>query len=573
MPRKPLKNTEERPAYIDAEGRLDLHKVFQFQARQTELLRNVPRKGGKIFLEPAAPQCLSVGGIRGGKTLGWLMYGVIHYCLAFEKCDILVLRRTFKELDSGAIHDATCGKFIPKELFTYDSSRHIMTFANGSRVVFGHCEHNKERDLAQYLGQAYPFILIDECGQFSPDAWLRLYTRNTINAGCEPDELGNLPIPTIVGCTNPIGPFYEFYRTMFVQKEPWNKPEDARKDESDGTWWVQEAGVWRLIYNPAEFAYQRTTVMDNPELLARDPHILERLNRLPKAKRDKELLGLDGKFEGQYFDVWSPDYHTVNLREDPEAIIWQEWQPVWAGEDWGMGSQSSGSANATYLFTKALVRYADTSDYKLKTVCFAEIVTQGGKTYKELASMILAKCRLPGMAGQPPTPVKLRSIHFSHEKFAQVERGHSPADDYSRELRLLGLPGVTQGTRDRIGSASLLYNMLKNGELVILDTCKEIILALPSMMRDPDNLDDVLKIKGSKADDCYDGFRLGIYGQHANKKKPDDDQVRDRIKELHKIDPMAAHFYALKMAAEQANRTTTFKPPEQPVWMSKMAQQ
>lgn len=571
MPRKVTKETQERPAYLNADGTLDLNKVFRFQPAQTELLRSVPRKGGKVFIEPAAPQDLSVGGIRGGKTLGWLMFGVMHYCLTFAKCDILVLRRTFKELDSGAIHDATCGKFIPKELFTYDSSRHIMTFKNGSRVVFGHCEHNKERDLAQYLGQAYPFIIVDECGQFSPDAWMRLYTRNTVNAGCEEDEFGNLPIPAMVGCTNPIGPFYEFYRTVFVQKEPWNKPEGARKDETNGTWWVEEAGEWRLIYNPVDYAYQRTTVYNNPELLIRDPAILTRLNSLPKAKRDKELLGLDGKFEGQYYDIWSEDYHVVNLREDPEAIIWQDWQPVWAGEDWGMGSQNSGSANATYLFTKALVRssvYSDTNDYRLKTVCFAEIVTTGGKTYEELASLISAKCKLPN--GQP---VKLKSIHFSHEKFAQVERGHSPADDYSRALRKLNLPGVTQGTRDRIGSASLMYNMLKKGELVILDTCRDIILSVPSLMRDPDNLDDVLKVKGSKADDCYDGFRLGLWGQHSDKRKPQDDQIRDRIAMLAKTDPLAAHFYALKMEAERMNRTVTFIPPEQPVWVSKLTQQ
>lgn len=567
MPRKEAKQVQERPVYISEDGTLDLSKVFKFQPAQTELFRQRVRKGGKIFIEPAAPQCLSVGGIRGGKTLGWLMYGVMNYCLAFEKCDILVLRRTFKELDSGAIHDATCGKFIPKEIFSYDSTKHILTFLNGSRIVFGHCEHNKERDLAQYLGQAYPFILIDECGQFSPDAWLRLYTRNTVNAGCEPDKFDNMPIPAMVGCTNPIGPHYEFYRTLFVQKEPWNKPEGARKDETNGTWWIQEAGQWRLIYNPAEYAYQRTTVMNNPELLLRDPAILARLNSLPKAKRDKELLGLDGKFEGQYFDVWSEDYHTVNLREDPEAIIWQAYQPCWAGEDWGMGSDTSGSANATYLFTKALVRYADTSDYKLKTVCFGEIVVTGGKTYRELASIIASKCKLPNGSA-----IKLKSIYFSHEKFARVMDKHSPADEYSRELKKLGLPAVTQGTRDRIGSASLMYNMLKNGEIVFLDTCSDIILAIPSMMRDPDELDDVLKIKGTKADDCYDGCRLGLYGQLSSRKQPEEDAVKDFAQNLAKTDPLAAHFYLLKKAAEQANKSTIFKPQEQPVWQSKMQQ-
>jgi hypothetical protein len=557
MPRKQATQEVERPKYLDDNGNLDYSKIFKFQPAQTELLRKVVRNG-KIYIQPAARQCLSVGGVRGGKTLGWLMFGVLHYCLAFPKCDILVLRRTFKELDSGAIHDATCGKFIPKELFTYDASRHILTFTNGSRIVFGHCANLTERDLGIYLGQAYSYILIDECGQFSPDAWMRLYTRNTVNAGCEEDENGCLPIPVMIGCTNPIGPFYHYYQSIFVLQEPWNKPEDARKD-TNGAWWVCEAGEWRCIYDPQEYAYQRTTVLDNPELLARDPGILSRLNSLPKAKRDKMLLGLDGTYEGQYYDCFSEEYHVINLREDPEAIIWQEYQPVFLGQDWGMGH-----ANATYFFTKALVRYADTSDYKLKTVCFSEVVTMGGKTYKELASMLASRCKLPNGGVFKP-----KAICFSHEKFARQMDRHSPADEYSRELKTYGLPPVTPATRDRIGSASLVYNMFRNGELVILDTCKEIIQAIPTLMRDPTELDDVLKTD-AKGDDCFDAFRYGLYGQLATKNKPTESVIQDYARELAQTDPLKAHFYLLKKAAEQANRTVSFKPPEIPVWQSRM---
>lgn len=546
-------DNSERPAYINPDGTLDLSKVFKFQAKQTELLRTVIRKGG-TYIQPVTTQCLSVGGIRGGKTLGWLMYAVMHYCLAYKNCDILVLRRTFKELEAGVITDATCGKFIPKELFEYDKSRHILTFFNGSRIILGHCEHNKERDLAQYLGQAYPFILVDECGQFSPDAWMRLLTRNTVNAGCEEDKYGNLPTPVLVGCTNPIGPFYEYYRTLFIQKEPWNRPEDARKDETNGTWWVEEAGTWRCIYNPGTYSYQRTTVLDNNELLKRDPGILERLNSLPKAKRDKELLGLDGKFEGQYFDCWSEDAHVVNLREDPEAIIWQEWQPVWIGHDWGMSH-----ANAIYFFTKALVRYADTEDYRLKTVCFNEIVTTGGKTHKEIASLVAAKCKLNNKQFRP------KYIYFSHEKFSKQVSAHTPADEYSRELKIFGLPSVTRATQDRISSASFMYNLLKKGDLVVTDNCRDIILAIPSLMRDPDQIDDVLKTE-AKGDDCYDAFRYGLYGQLGEKKRPQDDIVQEHAKSL---DPLARHFYLMRMEKEKADRKVTFRPPEQPVWISK----
>ena len=555
MPRRKIQDAVETKPYLNSDGTLAFDKIFKFQEKQTELLKNVMRNG-KVYVQPAAEQCLSTGGIRSGKTCGWLMFFVMHYCLQWNNCNLLVLRRTFKELESGAIADFRT--FMPKELYDYDQTKHVATLKNGSRVVFGHCQNNKDRDIEQYLGQAYPAILVDECGQFSPDAWMMLYSRNIVNAGCERDEAGNLPIPAIIGCTNPLGPHYEYYRTLFVQKEPWNPGEDAKLDPVDGTWWEQQAGEWNKIYDPSKYAYQRSTVMDNPELLARDPGIIARLMSMPKAKRDKVLYGFDGQVEGQYFDCFDPTYHVINLREDPEAIIWQDWQPCWAGHDWGVQH-----ANAVYLFTKAMVKDSVGENYRLKTVCFGEIVVTGGKTMDELVSILQTKCRLPN--GQT---IKLKAIYFSHEKFARQMEARSPADEYSRALKLVGLPPVTPATRDRIGSASLMYNLIKKGELVILDTCKEIILAIPSLMRNPDLLDDVLKVD-AKGDDAYDAFRYGLYGQLGAKKRPAEDVEKERVSDLRKTDPLAAWFLKMKLDAEAKNRTASFKPPEQAVWMGK----
>ena len=555
MPRKIVKEEKLRPKYLNPDGTLDFDKIFKFQPKQTELLRNVSRDGIP-YLMPMAPQCLAVGGIRSGKTSGWLMFMVQNFCLAWEKCDILVLRRTFKELESGAIADFKA--FVPPELYTYNPTNHVATFVNGSRVVFGHCQNNKERDIEQYLGQAYPGILVDECGQFSPEAWMMLYSRNTVNAACLPNKHGHMPIPSIVGCTNPLGPHYEYYRTVFVQKEPWQAPEDAQKD-MNGAWWTKEAGEWKLIYDPKAYAYNRTTVLDNIELLRRDPAILQRLNSMPKAKRDKLLLGLDGIAEGQYYDVWSPDYHVINLREDPEAIVWQPYQAVWASQDWSMG----GHYNAAYMFTKAMVKMLD-GDYKLKVVCFKELVLSGGKTHKEWAIFMQQMCKLPN-----GTPVVPKAIYFSHEKFSRQMTQHSPADEYTRELRHLGLPAVTRASQDRIGGASLLYNMLKNGELVVLDTCKDIINSIPSLMRDPDELDDVLKVN-AKGDDCYDAFRYGLYGQLATRKKPREEDIAEHAKTL---DPLARHFYLMKIAAEKANASAVFIQEKIPMWLAKEQRQ
>jgi len=452
MPRKKVIEEKSRPPYLNADGTLDLSKIFEFQAKQTELLQ-VRTRDGVPYIMPIAPQCLSVGGFRSGKTVGILMYFVMNYCLAFECCDILILRRTFKELESGCIKDALT--FIPPEIYTYDQTKHVLSFKNGSRIVFGHCQNNKMRDIEQYLGQAYCGILIDECGQFSPDAWMMLYARNIVNAACKPNAHGHFPIPCIWGATNPLGPYYEYYRTVFVQKEPFDKPENAKKDVN-GAWWVFSNGEPLCVYDPSLYAYQRSTAMDNPKFLARDPGFLARMNSMPKAKRDKMLLGLDGSVEGAYFDCFDPYEHVIDLREDPEAIIWQPWQDVWGAQDWSMG----GHYNAAYLFTKALVKTIG-NEYKTKTVCFKETVLQGGKTHKEWASIFKRMCKLP--TGEACVP---KSIFFSHEKFSKQVTGHTPADEYSVELRAVGLPPVTRAAAaagDRVGSASMVYNMLMNG--------------------------------------------------------------------------------------------------------------
>jgi hypothetical protein len=128
MPRKQTKETKERPAYLNEDGTLEISKIFKHQPKQTELLQ-VRTRDGIPYIRPIAPQCLSVGGIRSGKTVGWLMYMIMNYTLAFDNCDILVLRRTFKELESGAIADFKT--FVPSELYNYDQTKHVATFVNG----------------------------------------------------------------------------------------------------------------------------------------------------------------------------------------------------------------------------------------------------------------------------------------------------------------------------------------------------------------------------------------------------------------------------------------------------------
>lgn len=540
--------------------------TFKFMPAQRRSLMNV-RRGAGTYVTLKSPQCLEIGGIRSGKTVGKLMHFVLNYCLRWSYCDILVLRRTFSELEQGVITDFKT--FVPQELYTYNAQSHIATFKNGSRVIFAGCVNNQMRDIEKYLGQSYPAILVDECGQFSPEAWMLLYSRNLVNARCQPDEHGNMPVPTIVGCTNPLGPFWEFYHSVFVIKEPWQHEEGMRRAE-DGSYWVPVPGDEpRLIYDPRLYFSNHTTVLDNDEYRKRDPGIVARLNALPPAQRNKMLLGLMDREDGQYFDCFDEDRHVVDLRVDPEAVRFQDWQPVWAGQDFGVGHW-----NAIYLFTKAYVRTGLEKEYRMKTVCFQEVAPEmTGYTNVQLADMLKLKAFYPRLPADHPDherisgkPCKIQAIYFSHEKFSRVMEAHSPADDYSRLLRERGLPPVSRATMDRIGSATFMYNMLKRGELVVLATCPGIIRAIPALQRDPDNLDDVLKVD-AKADDRYDAFRYGLYGMLKGKQTPEIERARERAEKI--PDLLNRYFYLKKQEAIAKDAKSSFKQQEVPYWQTK----
>jgi hypothetical protein len=495
-------------------------------------------KHRELIDQRPAPYRLSAGGVFSGKTCNALMYGIRNYALPYAGCNLLIVRRTLKELETGAISDLK--EFVDEELFTWNEQKKIATFFNGSKVIFAHCVHNLEADLKQYLGQKYPFMLIDEIGQFSPDSWERFVSRNGINPECKPDENGNMPHPTVWGCTNPIGPYWLYYKTIFVDKKPTPVPDGAWRDK-DGAWWVGKPP--RCIYDPRNYSFSHSTVLDNAPYLKRDPSIIPRLNMLSPAKRDKMLLGLLDRVEGQYYDVFAGEHHVVNLREDPDAVIWQDFQPVWGGWDWGKTHY-----NAFYLFTRALVKSSLTGEYKLKTVCFREVVSQGldGKAMVDL----IAKAAKHPKTGQS---LKVQAIYFSHEKFVRDIEAHSPADAISKLLREKNLPMVTPATRDRVGRASFLYGQLQQSEIVILDSCEEIIAALPTLQTDPDHLDDVLKVDG-KADDCYDGFTYGHFGQLQDRKKPREQREREEIESI--SDPLAKKLTQLRHTLNREKQLT-----------------
>jgi hypothetical protein len=528
-------------------------------------------KADEIRLSTAG-QRLAVGGTGSGKSANTLMFAVIDYLLRWDGCAALMMRRTFPELEAGLIKDFKA--YVPECLLKggslktgYNESKHKVTFINGSTIQFGHLSDGTERSLHAYLGSRYPFILLDEAAQFSMEAWEMLKTRNQINPECKPNgpEKGTTqyPVPVIIGTTNPIGPYWPQYKLCFVDKKPVVDTPGARRDKH-GRYWVKEEGIeseYRLLYNPDDFHYVQSMITDNPHLMAKDPGIYARLNAITDPElRKKFLFGSMDGISGQYFSNYDPSRHTLNTRRFPDVLTFQSWQPRWMGMDFGRAHYCT-----VYWFTKALLSRADGTK-KLVAVCYREYVTKG-KNNVQLADEMARLSRVVDPETNKVTVEKIQAIYFSHEKFAKQMEAHSPADEFSRLLRQRGLPAVTPATRDRAGRASLTYNMLDQGNLIILDTCSEIMSAIPALIRDEKNIEDVLKID-NKADDCYDGFSYGLFGYLNTKPKPQTEKDRERIDGI--TDPFAKSLEVLKVGLVAQKRREELSAGPKPAWQLRL---
>lgn len=490
-----------------------------------------PTDKNLIIRRSGATNRLRVGGTGSSKSSDAMMEIVTNYLLRFPGCFALILRTTMPELERSNIPNFKA--YVPKELYSYNDTKHIATFVNGSKLFFSHMQYFTWKEMEAYQSSSFPAIFLDECGGIPLSVWQFFQARNRVNPECQPDSSGAYPVPNMLGATNPIGAYWAEYNDYFVRKKPDNLPAGTLKD-LNGRFWsplIPNASPrrpedWRLEYDPYDWDYVHSTIMDNPHMLKKDPGIVARLNSMPKELRDKLLDGLLDTTVGQYYDCFDPNYDVINLRDDPDSIIWQHWQPRWLGWDWGRAHW-----NAVFWFTKALVRKGG-GEYRLKTVCYREYVSRG-MDYIEMADIVerMTRIGLPGSTDRERAERKgcdYQTAYFSHEKFAKQMESESPAAKLSKYLMDRGLNGVTRGTTDRVGRATLLYHLIKNRDFVILDSCPELIRAIPQCTRDEDNLEDVLKVD-TKGDDCYDGASLGLFGELGTRTKPQEDKDREKV--------------------------------------------
>ena len=225
------------------------------------------------------------GGARGGGKSHVSRIKMILLALYYPGIQILLLRRTLKELREN--HVLQLQKML-QGIAQYKESTKEFIFPNGSRIVLGYCE--AEKDVLQYQGQAYEVITMEEATLFTEFQFQSLSESNRMS--------GNMKdpfVPRMYFTCNPGGVGHAWVKRLFIDKD------------------------YRGTENPDDYCFIPSNVYENKYLMENDPNYVRVLENLPEDRKQAMLYGNWDVFDGQFFPEFRRDVHITEPFEIPRT--------------------------------------------------------------------------------------------------------------------------------------------------------------------------------------------------------------------------------------------------------------
>jgi phage terminase large subunit len=453
----------------------------------------------KEFHDSAAKYRLFGGAAGPGKTKA-LLYEAIYQAHLHPGVDTLLLRRTFPELEASLI--TYFRRDVPRDLYEkYNEAKHIVTWLNGSITRFAYCD--SESDVYRYQGAEYLFIGVDELTHFTLKQWQFLTSRNRCRIkGAK---------PRMAGATNPGNIGHAWVKALWVDGAP--APGMDRPDQ----------------YDPGDYEFIHATIADNP-VFAQDDEYKKTLGQLPEALRRAFLDGEWDVYAGQYFDIFSVARHTVRA----EHVQLEPWTPRWISIDWGFEHPS------------AVYWHATRPD--------GVVVTYREFVQNRLSPRMLAAAIAERSVDRLGRAERIRDVFLSPDAFAQRTADASIAEQLGDGLATAGLPRPAPADNDRVGGWMLMYQALEADHWLIAENCTRLIENLPTLTRDPANVEDTLKCDG---DDPADSARYGLKSALEPGRAPAEVLAAERITA---VDPTSRAIWLKKFSAEESRRVAPVVP-------------
>ena len=241
----------------------------------------VPTPKQAIFHATKANEVLYGGAAGGGKTKAMVMDALFR-TLKYAGTTAVIFRRTYSELEDTDIKEALAS--YPEKLAKYNSGRHEFKLINGSKILFRHCESEKDR--FTYSGLEIQFLYFDELTSFEQSIYDFIKSRLRAKK-----SLGVVPI--VRSASNPGNIGHGWVKKMFVDAGPYMS--------------IQVQEVWSETLHKSKII--RTQYI--PALATENPHITDdyifELEQKPDALKRALLNGDWDSFEGQVFTEFVND--------------------------------------------------------------------------------------------------------------------------------------------------------------------------------------------------------------------------------------------------------------------------
>jgi phage terminase large subunit len=242
----------------------------------------VASAAARLCDRPDGPTAIGYGGARGGGKSHWLLAQMgADDCQRVAGLKCLLLRKVGKA-NLEQFEDLR-RRVFGKLKHDFSAFRGVLSFKNGSRIIAGHFQ--SEKDIDAYLGLEYDVIGVEEGTTLTS----RKY--QDISTCCRTSKPNWRP--RIYSTTNPGGIGHAWYRTRFVLPMREGREVDTR-------------------FIPARVG---DNAFNNPEYRK----ILEGLTGWQKR------AWLDGDWDiaaGQFFTTFRRDVHVIEDFDDTRAVEW-----------------------------------------------------------------------------------------------------------------------------------------------------------------------------------------------------------------------------------------------------------
>ena len=430
----------------------------------------------------APAQEVLFGGAAGGGKSYLLRVAAILWCIHVPGFQAYLFRRSYDDLQKNHLEG---DKNFFELLAPLIETKHVTIVANqirfwhGSNINLSHLQHKK--NLANYQGREIHGLLIDESTHFLEEEYRYLRTRCRLGGTRVPSGLP-WKFPRVLSGTNPGGRGHHYFKQAFVDQGAFvikTAPDDD--------------GGFRRVFIPSR-------LQDNPSMRDNDPDYAKRLRGVGDPLIVKALLDGDWNvIAGSMFaDKWRQDLHVV----DAFPIPW-DW-PIWRGADDGFAAPAAVTWLTQDPFSRCLFVIAELYRTKMTAPVFAKRTLTIDRHIPRIGP--------DGQVYLNPDPLSgaIDSSVFANHGSSETSRGLQMNNLGTRWRK------TEKGKGVRVLDVQNFQRLLDTNEgdpgkrpgIVFFRHCREHIKAIPALMRDENNPEDV--DTKDPNDHVYDSIRYAL---------------------------------------------------------------